>query len=73
MIFSTLLTCLNNKNNVSHISVSGKASYPCNFNYPKPSYVNPIPWQHPVIPKEKQEKPKRPKTKKYVWNPNKYF
>ncbi|KAL8594106.1 hypothetical protein ACOMHN_000818 [Nucella lapillus] len=47
--------------------------YNNNAPYPKPGYVNPIPWQHPAIPKMKSEKPKRSKPKKYVWNPNKYF
>ncbi|XP_041365905.1 coiled-coil domain-containing protein 34-like [Gigantopelta aegis] len=42
--------------------------------YPTPSYCNPIPWQPIHIPTEKKtDKPKRPKPKKYVWNPNKYY
>lgn len=46
--------------------------YP-NMAYPKPSYVNPIPWHPPAIPKEKKEKPKKARPKKYVWNPDKYY
>ncbi|XP_076466580.1 uncharacterized protein LOC143297909 [Babylonia areolata] len=47
--------------------------YNNNAAYPKPGYVNPIPWQHPAIPKVKQEKPKKSRPRKYVWNPDKYF
>ncbi|XP_046371002.1 coiled-coil domain-containing protein 34-like isoform X2 [Haliotis rufescens] len=41
--------------------------------YPTPSFYNPQPWQPIHIPRVKNEKPKRPKPKKYVWNPNKYY
>lgn len=43
--------------------------------YPAPTFYNPIPW-HPIpIPKtQKTERPKsRTRSKKYVWNPQKYF
>lgn len=41
--------------------------------YPSPSFYNPIPWQPIPIPKQKQEKKVKPKTKRYVWNPDKYL
>ncbi|XP_062587860.1 coiled-coil domain-containing protein 34-like [Saccostrea cucullata] len=43
--------------------------------YPAPGFYNPIPWHPNPIPKsQKTERPKsRPRSKKYVWNPDKYF
>ena len=43
--------------------------------YPAPTYYNPIPWHPNPIPKtQKTERSKsRPRSKKYVWNPDKYF
>ncbi|XP_046569260.1 LOW QUALITY PROTEIN: coiled-coil domain-containing protein 34-like [Haliotis rubra] len=41
--------------------------------YPTPSFYNPLPWQPIHIPRVKNEKPKKSKPKKYVWNPNKYY
>lgn len=50
-----------------------RSGYNNNAPYPRPGYVNPIPWQHPAVPKVKQDKPKKPRPRKYVWNPDKYF
>lgn len=43
--------------------------------YPAPTFYNPIPWHPNPIPKtQKTERPKsRTRSKKYVWNPQKYF
>ena len=52
------------------LMVSG---YNNNAAYPQPGYVNPIPWQHPVVPKVKQDKTKKQRPRRYVWNPDKYL